>query len=77
MLGLQLRHVHPSQAGIYKCTASSAVGTAVAQAILKVHEAPMMTRRPPSEIVVAVGESTNLDCFVVREDVYISGQFCH
>ena len=66
ILGLQLRHVHPSQAGIYKCTASSAVGTAVAEAVLKVHEAPMMTMRPPSEIVVAVGESTNLDCFVVR-----------
>ena len=44
----------------------------MAQAILKVHEAPMMTRRPPSEIVVAVGESTNLDCFVVRKVKKIS-----
>ena len=57
--------MHPSQAGVYRCTTSSAVGTAVAQATLNVHEAPMMTVRPPSEIVVAVGESANLDCFVV------------
>ena len=65
-IGLQLRHVHPSQAGLYRCTASSAVGTAVSEATLNVHEAPMMTMRPPSEIVVAVGETTNLDCFVVK-----------
>ena len=57
--------MHPSQAGVYKCAASSAIGSAVAQAHLNVHEAPMMTVRPPSEIVVAVGESANLDCFVV------------
>ena len=38
----------------------------VAQATLNVHEAPMMTMRPPSEIVVAAGDSTNLDCYVVR-----------
>ena len=65
-IGLQIRHAHPSQAGVYKCTASSAVGTAVAQATLTVNEAPMMTMRPPAEVVVAVGESTHLDCFVVR-----------
>ena len=63
--GLQLRHVHPSQAGVYKCTATSTVGIAIAKATLNVHEAPMLTMRPPSEIVVAVGESASLDCFVV------------
>ena len=25
--GLRLRHVHPAQAGLYKCTASSSIGT--------------------------------------------------
>ena len=68
---MQLRHVHPSQAGVYKCTASSAVGITVAQATLNVHEAPMMTMRPPSEIVVAAGESTNLDCYVVRKIIKV------
>ena len=48
--GLRLKHVHPSQAGQYKCTASSSVGTVTASAWVRVNEAARITVRPHPQV---------------------------
>ena len=62
--GLRLRHVHPSQGGVYKCTATSAIGSVSAEAVVDVHEGPLITVRPPLQVVVPVGDSATVDCVV-------------
>ena len=62
--GLRFHHIHPDQAGFYKCIASSTVGTVSAQAYLQVNQAPDIKVRPPRQVVVAVEETVSIDCLV-------------
>ncbi|CAB4070176.1 ROBO2 [Lepeophtheirus salmonis] len=61
--GLKLRNIHPAQEGMYKCTATSPIGSTSASAYVRVIEPPLITVHSPRTVTApALGSKIELDC---------------
>ena len=62
--GLRIESVHPSDEGLYICTASNLMGTISTMASLKVREPPVITVKPQAHLQAPIGSPFSLSCMV-------------
>ena len=67
--GLRIENIHPSDEGVYICTAKNLVGEVSSKAKLTVLEKPVISVQPPNSVQVQKGERVQLDCLVTGEPV--------
>ena len=62
--GLSILNLHPSDQGMYICSASNKAGSVTASAMLRVQEPPVISVKPVAHYQVQAGTTVRLDCVV-------------
>jgi hypothetical protein len=65
--GLRMDNIHPSDEGVYICTAKNLVGAVSSKARITVLERPVISVQPPNSVQVQRGERVQLDCLVTGD----------
>lgn len=60
--GILIENIHPSDEGVYECTAQNEIGRVSSQVELIVQEPPVLTVSPKKSVRASVGQEVKLSC---------------